>query len=157
MKTCFDSDPQMPVNRVLAITHCLRDGWGSSISTSFIGVRAKPTRSGFDSSGGAQASGFTPYSNARIGGAYRDHTTLVRPDTTTGEPGAPLDRCLPDSIIEIDNKSITHRPDLWGHLGLAREVAAIVGQRLHDPVKLDVLPAGPAAINIMETLLTMNG
>src|SRR5262249_22419050 len=26
----------------------------------------------------------------------------------------------PDHIIEIDNKSLTHRPDLWGHLGIAR-------------------------------------
>src|SRR5882724_7085065 len=33
----------------------------------------------------------------------------------------------PDSIIEIDNKSLTNRPDLWGHLGMAREVAAIAG------------------------------
>jgi phenylalanyl-tRNA synthetase beta chain len=30
-----------------------------------------------------------------------------------------------DWIIEIDNKSITHRPDLWGHRGIAREIAAI--------------------------------
>ena len=26
----------------------------------------------------------------------------------------------PDWIIEIDNKSLTHRPDLWGHYGMAR-------------------------------------
>jgi phenylalanyl-tRNA synthetase beta chain len=30
-----------------------------------------------------------------------------------------------DWIIEIDNKSLTHRPDLWGHRGIAREIAAI--------------------------------
>jgi len=30
-----------------------------------------------------------------------------------------------DWIIEIDNKSLTHRPDLWGHRGLAREIGAI--------------------------------
>jgi phenylalanyl-tRNA synthetase beta chain len=53
-----------------------------------------------------------------------------------------------DSIIEIDNKSLTHRPDLWGHLGLAREVAAILGARLRDPVKLDRLPAGVPAIAV---------
>ena len=33
--------------------------------------------------------------------------------------------CTPDWIIEIDNKSITHRPDLWGHYGMAREVSEI--------------------------------
>ncbi len=32
-----------------------------------------------------------------------------------------------DYIIDIDNKTITHRPDLWGHYGFARELAAIFG------------------------------
>jgi phenylalanyl-tRNA synthetase beta chain len=40
-----------------------------------------------------------------------------------------------DYVIEIDNKSLTHRPDLWGHYGMAREVAAILGRELVDPVK----------------------
>ena len=40
-----------------------------------------------------------------------------------------------DHVIEIDNKSLTHRPDLWGHHGMAREVAAILGGKLVDPVK----------------------
>ncbi|HZS25715.1 MAG TPA: phenylalanine--tRNA ligase subunit beta [Candidatus Angelobacter sp.] len=39
-----------------------------------------------------------------------------------------------DAIIEIDNKSLTNRPDLWGHLGMAREVAAIAGLSVVDPV-----------------------
>jgi phenylalanyl-tRNA synthetase beta chain len=78
-------------------------------------------------------------------GINKDHAEIIE---FAGEPGAPLDRCLTDFIIEIDNKSITHRPDLWGHFGMAREVAAIVGRRLRDPVKLDLLPAGPAAIAV---------
>ncbi len=32
---------------------------------------------------------------------------------------------LDDKILEIDNKSMTNRPDLWGHYGIARELAAI--------------------------------
>jgi phenylalanyl-tRNA synthetase beta chain len=48
---------------------------------------------------------------------------------------------FPDSVIDIDNKSITHRPDLWGHHGMAREVAAITGKTLRDPVDLSALPA----------------
>lgn len=32
-----------------------------------------------------------------------------------------------DKIILIDNKSITHRPDLWSHFGFARELAAQLG------------------------------
>ena len=31
-----------------------------------------------------------------------------------------------DYILDIDNKSITNRPDLWGHRGFAREIAAIL-------------------------------
>lgn len=31
-----------------------------------------------------------------------------------------------DYVIEVDNKSINSRPDLWGHRGLAREIAAIL-------------------------------
>ena len=78
-------------------------------------------------------------------GINKDHSGIVE---LTGEPGGALDRLLADSVIEIDNKSITHRPDLWGHLGMAREVGAIVGQPLRDPVKLDLLPTGAAAIEI---------
>jgi len=69
----------------------------------------------------------------------------------SGPPGAAIPECVPDSIIEIDNKSITHRPDLWGHLGMAREVAAISRRHLLDPVHLDLLPhigSSPVRITI---------
>jgi phenylalanyl-tRNA synthetase beta chain len=79
-------------------------------------------------------------------GVNRDHTGIV--ELGVVEPGSPIPSCVPDSIIEIDNKSITHRPDLWGHHGMAREVAAILGRLLKDPAKLALLPAGPAAIKI---------
>lgn len=32
-----------------------------------------------------------------------------------------------DVLLEVDNKSITHRPDMWGHRGFAREIAAYLG------------------------------
>lgn len=35
-----------------------------------------------------------------------------------------------DYILDVDNKSINHRPDLWGHYGIAREVAAILDLKL---------------------------
>jgi phenylalanyl-tRNA synthetase beta chain len=54
----------------------------------------------------------------------------------------------PDWIIEIDNKSLTHRPDLWGHYGMAREVAAITGLKLVDPVKPDLLPGGSSPVKV---------
>ncbi len=37
---------------------------------------------------------------------------------------------LEDWVIEIDNKSVTHRPDLWGQRGFAREIAAIYRREL---------------------------
>ncbi|NJD01091.1 MAG: phenylalanine--tRNA ligase subunit beta [Ruminiclostridium sp.] len=37
---------------------------------------------------------------------------------------------MDDVIIEIDNKSLTNRPDLWGHYGIAREMAAIFRRKL---------------------------
>lgn len=46
--------------------------------------------------------------------------------------GAKLVDVLPveDWVFEVDNKSITHRPDLWGHLGLAREIGSMVKRPL---------------------------
>jgi phenylalanyl-tRNA synthetase beta chain len=75
----------------------------------------------------------------------RDHSGVLELDV---QVGSPLPGLTPDSIIEIDNKSITHRPDLWGHHGMAREVAAILKRRLIDPVRVELLPSGPAAIQI---------
>ncbi len=44
------------------------------------------------------------------------------------QSGTPLLEAFPelrDVVLEIDNKSLTHRPDLWGHYGLAREFSTI--------------------------------
>ena len=43
------------------------------------------------------------------------------------KPGTPIADALGlnDVILEIDNASMTNRPDLWGHYGMARELAAI--------------------------------
>ena len=43
------------------------------------------------------------------------------------EAGTPLAKALEldDIILEIDNKSMTNRPDLWGHYGIAREISAL--------------------------------
>ena len=49
---------------------------------------------------------------------------VLPPETPVGRPVAES-LGLDDWTIEIDNKSLTHRPDLWGHRGMASEVAAI--------------------------------
>ncbi|MCE5249886.1 phenylalanine--tRNA ligase subunit beta [bacterium] len=48
------------------------------------------------------------------------------------QAGTELANIVPDhdDIIVVDNKSVTHRPDLWGHYGFARELAAIFGKEL---------------------------
>ena len=40
---------------------------------------------------------------------------------------------LNDTIIDIENKMFTHRPDLFGQLGVAREVAGILGHQFASP------------------------
>ena len=56
--------------------------------------------------------------------------------------GTPLADALDlnDIILEIDNKSMTNRPDLWGHYGIARELAALYGLPLKPiaPYQSDV-------------------
>lgn len=37
---------------------------------------------------------------------------------------------IDDIVFEVDNKSLTNRPDLWGHYGIAREIAALTGRKL---------------------------
>lgn len=37
---------------------------------------------------------------------------------------------IDDIIFEVDNKSLTNRPDLWGHYGIAREIATLAGRPL---------------------------
>ncbi len=48
------------------------------------------------------------------------------------ENGRDIKEYLPidDIIVEIDNKSLTNRPDLWGHYGIAREICAITNHEL---------------------------
>jgi phenylalanyl-tRNA synthetase beta chain len=50
----------------------------------------------------------------------------------TAKPGTALAVALglDDVVFEIDNKSLSNRPDLWGHYGIAREVAALFGKSL---------------------------
>ena len=40
---------------------------------------------------------------------------------------------LNDYLLEVENKSLTHRPDCFGIIGFAREVAGILGQKFIEP------------------------
>ncbi len=53
-----------------------------------------------------------------------------------------------DTVFEVDNKSLTNRPDLWGHYGIAREFSAIAKRPLRplslaDLAQYDHLPEVP--------------
>ena len=54
--------------------------------------------------------------------------------------GKPIKELYPldDVVFEVDNKSLTNRPDLWGHYGIAREFSAIAKRPL-KPLALDDL------------------
>ncbi len=39
---------------------------------------------------------------------------------------------LDETILEIDNKSISNRPDLWNHYGIARELSVIFDKKLKE-------------------------
>lgn len=45
---------------------------------------------------------------------------------------------IDDIIFEVDNKSLTNRPDLWGHYGIAREFAALAGRPLKELETVDL-------------------
>ena len=45
---------------------------------------------------------------------------------------------MDDTVLEIDNKSLSNRPDLWGHYGIARELSTIYNVPLKELPKYKV-------------------
>ena len=64
-------------------------------------------------------------------GVSADHSGLweLPADTPVGVDMTEL-YDIKDTVFEVDNKSLTNRPDLWGHYGIAREFAALTGRAL---------------------------
>ncbi len=64
-----------------------------------------------------------------------DHEGIIKifendlPQGAKLTPGASFAKTfgLDDTIIEIENKMFTHRPDCFGQMGVAREISAIIG------------------------------
>lgn len=68
--------------------------------------------------------------------------------------GADIKSVFPidDIVFEIDNKSLTNRPDLWGHYGIAREFSAMFNRPLKNLDLVDLssyssLPALEVQVN----------
>lgn len=72
-------------------------------------------------------------------GISDDHSGIMILDEEF-EIGTDIKKIIPldDVIYEVDNKSLTNRPDLWGHYGIAREIAAITNREL-KPLDLENL------------------
>ena len=64
--------------------------------------------------------------------------------------GTPLADALDlnDIILEIDNKSMTNRPDLWGHYGIAREIAALYDLPMKEFPRFDRSVANTAGFHV---------
>lgn len=87
--------------------------------------------------GAAKVAGYMSYgmccSEAELGISADNSGLMELPDDL------PLGRDLKqiydidDIIFEVDNKSLTNRPDLWGHYGIAREFATLTGRPLKKP------------------------
>jgi len=68
--------------------------------------------------------------------------------------GTNLTDILKDTVFEIENKSFTHRPDLFSHRGIAREISAITNTEFVD--KLDPSLSLKAEVPINIKILTPN-
>ncbi len=74
---------------------------------------------------------------------YDDHSGILEIDKQA-EPGTSFAELyeLNDYLLDIENKSLTHRPDAFGVIGFAREVAGIQGKAFATPDWLnDIAPS----------------
>jgi phenylalanyl-tRNA synthetase beta chain len=71
---------------------------------------------------------------------YDDHTGIIAVDKDAA-PGTGFGELyeLNDTLLDIENKSLTHRPDAFGIIGFAREIAGIQGKAFTTPAWLNEL------------------
>ena len=97
-------------------------------------------------------------SNGMLAGADEldfgdDHSGIVEIDPEMARPGELLKDVfdLSDKILDIENKSLTHRPDTFGIIGFAREVAGILGESFDYEYQDTVLePTGDLGVTIID-------
>jgi len=80
---------------------------------------------------------------------WSDHEGIIEIDPTEWRPndieiktGVSFAKAfgLDDTIIDIENKMFTHRPDLFGQIGVAREIAGILGHKFTSPTWYTTVP-----------------
>ena len=69
-----------------------------------------------------------------------DETEIIDLKGIECEPGDNISDIVEmnDTVLEIDNKSLSNRPDLWGHYGIARELSAIYNVPLKNLPKYEL-------------------
>lgn len=76
-----------------------------------------------------------------------DHNGIIEINPNDAKPGDNFAEIfgLNDIVLDIENKSLTHRPDCFGIIGFARDVAGILGKKFIEPEFLtheEVFPEG---------------
>ena len=107
---------------------------GMIVPLATIGANVNGTTISSATLGGVVSNGMC--CSAKEIGISDDHSGLFEFLSDT-KIGVDVKEILPidDIVFEIDNKSLTNRPDLWGHYGIAREISALTGRPLK---KLDL-------------------
>ena len=84
---------------------------------------------------------------------YDEHDGILELDGGDLTPGISFAKYyeLDDYLLDIENKSLTHRPDTFGIIGFAREVAAIAGKAFHTP---DWLQQSNVDIDVQQSAIT---
>ncbi|MFZ3016728.1 MAG: phenylalanine--tRNA ligase subunit beta [Candidatus Microsaccharimonas sp.] len=83
---------------------------------------------------------------------YDDHSGIIEIDKDA-KPGSSFAELyeLNDYLLDIENKSLTHRPDAFGVIGFAREIAGIQGKQFRTPEWLFDLEATLQSDGSVET------
>lgn len=68
-------------------------------------------------------------------GFDNEHKSIAEIDPKIAKPGDSFAEVfgLNDLILDVENKSLTHRPDCFGLIGFAREVSGILGEKFNEP------------------------
>ncbi len=84
-----------------------------------------------------------------------DHSGIVEIDPEMAKPGDKLADIfeLDDAILDIENKSLTHRPDCFGLLGFAREVAGILGKEFKSEPAVEESDFKKIGVSIADTAI----
>ena len=87
-------------------------------------------------------------SNGMLAGADEldfdnEHKAIAEIDPKTARPGDSLADifALDDLILDVENKSLTHRPDCFGLIGFAREIAGVLGRKFNETAVFEDLEA----------------